>query len=509
MEMKRILRVGIVLLLAAVAQPASTSYNSSSITALMARVPHCAIGCLLDGYHSAHCAIDKITDCVCTDIPLQARSSQCVQQSCDFNDQIATVNVSQELCKDYPIEEQARPAKFFSVALPTMTLVVVLLRCVARIQVASRLWWDDGAALIAMVIAGNIDSNIRARLRKYMLLLSFARSTKGVNTYQDEWLDGDLGFGHHYWNIDPANSKMILQIIYVLQMLYIFVQGFAKVSIACFYYRVFTGKTFRLKINIFLIFLTTRSLMFLLLIIFQCTPIQSIWNRSVPSQCLNLSAISYGGAACSILEDIVLIVLPVPELMRLQLDKKKKAALLGMFALGSFACVASMVRLKQLVSFAHTFDPTWDYVGVIDWSCAELNAAVMCSSLPALRPLFVKALVLVSSRTWSVRATSAGDKSHQHQQRHVFAMANTGSHSLRSHQADAQSWPKDAAQKPIRLDSLEIESSAPSQGKSSHYYLEAAIERNGSDLDSEPWSASAASTTFNEEQMKDSSIKNS
>lgn len=63
----------------------------------------------------------------------------------------ATVNVSQELCKNYPIEEQARPAKFFSVALPTMTLVVVLLRCVARIQVASRLWWDDGAALMAMV----------------------------------------------------------------------------------------------------------------------------------------------------------------------------------------------------------------------------------------------------------------------------------------------------------------------------------------------------------------------
>ncbi|KAJ0309499.1 uncharacterized protein N0V96_003078 [Colletotrichum fioriniae] len=357
----------------------------------------------------------------------------------------ATVNVSQELCKNYPIEEQARPAKFFSVALPTMTLVVVLLRCVARIQVASRLWWDDGAALMAMII-------------------------------------------------------------YVLQMLYIFVQGFAKISIACFYYRVFTGKTFRLKTNIFLIFLTTRSLLFLLLIIFQCTPIQSIWNRAIPSQCLNISAISYGGAACSILEDIVLIALPVPELMRLQLDKKKKAALFGMFALGSFACVASMIRLKQLVSFAHTFDPTWDYVGVIDWSCAELNAAVMCSSLPALRPLFVKALVLVSSRTWSSRPTSAGDKTHQQQQRHGFAMANIGSHPSRSHQASAQSWPKDAAQKPVRLDSLEIESSAPSEGKSSHYYLETAIERNGSDLDSDPWSASAASTTFNEGQMKDSSL---
>ncbi|KAL2874825.1 hypothetical protein SGCOL_009944 [Colletotrichum sp. CLE4] len=456
------MKFGSVLLMAVVAQATFTpGLNSSSLTTLITRVPQCAMACLIDGYHSTNCPIDKLADCVCTDIPLQARSSQCVQLSCGFNDQIgtpgATVNVTQELCKGYPNEPRERPAKFLSVGLPTMTL-----------------------ALLA-VISG----------------LGYANE--------------DLGFGHHYWNIDPGNSKTILQIIYVLQMLYIFVQAFAKISIACFYSRVFASKTFRLKTNIFMIFLTTRSFLFLLLIIFQCTPIQSIWNRAIPSQCLNISAISNGGAAFSIFEDMILIILPIPELLKLQLDRKKKAALFGMFALGSFACIASLIRLKYMVTFAHSFDPTWDYVDVVDWSSLELNAAVMCGSLPALRPLFIKARTLVSAIKLSSGSggnTSTSGKLDQHQQRHGFAAANIAPRPSRSRQASSRSWPADADadQKPIRLDSLEIKSAA-SDSKSAHYYRETAIEGSGSDLDSGPWSAGAASVSFDEEQIRGPGIR--
>ncbi|KAK1622158.1 hypothetical protein BDP81DRAFT_155037 [Colletotrichum phormii] len=484
-ETNRIMKVGGVLLMAAVAQATFTpGLNSSSLTTLITRVPQCAMACLIDGYHSTNCPIDKLADCVCTDIPLQARSSQCVQLSCDFNDQIATVNVTQELCKGYPNEPRARPAKFLSVGLPTMTLVVVLLRCATRIHVSRRLWWDDGAALLSMALLAVLSG------------LGYANE--------------DLGFGHHYWNIDPGNSKTILQ-VYVLQMLYIFVQAFAKISIACIYSRVFASKTFRLKTNIFMIFVTTHSLLFLLLIIFQCTPIQSIWNRAIPSQCLNISAISNGGAAFSIFEDMILIILPIPELLKLHLDRKKKAALFGMLALGSFACIASMIRLKYMITFAHSFDPTWDYVDVVDWSSLELNAAVMCGSLPALRPLFIKARTLASAiklSSGSGAPTSTSGKLDQHQQRHSFAVGNIAPRPSRSHQASAQSWPADADtdQKPIRLDSLETES-APSDSKSNHYYRETAIEGSGSDLDSGPWSAGAASAVFDEEQMKGPGIR--
>lgn len=36
-------------------------------------------------------------------------------------------------------------------------------------------------------------------------------------------------------------------------------------------------------------------------------------------------------------------------------------------------------------------DPTWDNVGVTLWTLTEFNAAILCASLPVLRPLLFKA----------------------------------------------------------------------------------------------------------------------
>lgn len=46
-----------------------------------------------------------------------------------------------------------------------------------------------------------------------------------------------------------------------------------------------------------------------------------------------------------------------------------------------------MVRLKFLVHLSFTSDVTWDNVDVINWSLVEVSCAILCASLPALRPL--------------------------------------------------------------------------------------------------------------------------
>jgi len=35
-------------------------------------------------------------------------------------------------------------------------------------------------------------------------------------------------------------------------------------------------------------------------------------------------------------------------------------------------------------------DPTWDNVGIATWSCVELNMAIVCPSLPVLKPLIAR-----------------------------------------------------------------------------------------------------------------------
>lgn len=49
-----------------------------------------------------------------------------------------------------------------------------------------------------------------------------------------------------------------------------------------------------------------------------------------------------------------------------------------------------MVRLKYMVTFANSMDATWDNVDIVVWSIIEVACAIVCGSLPALRPLLSK-----------------------------------------------------------------------------------------------------------------------
>ncbi|RSL97645.1 hypothetical protein CDV31_012923 [Fusarium ambrosium] len=354
---------------------------------LIGLVPDCAQPCLVKGLENGNCTLTAISECMCTNITIQAELSECVQLSCSFKDQAVASTLSNQLCVGYPIESRAQQVKAAAIACAAVAFPIVILRCVARLMVTKRLWWDDWTALVATVF----------------LIALLVLQTQSA----------ELGFGLHFWNVDVANAKPIFQIFYVTQILYILIQVSAKASLLAFYSRVFTSRGFRIAVWSAAAFLVGHGIIFLGLVIFQCTPISSIWNRNLENKCLNLTAIGYAGGVFSIVEDIVIFIMPIPELWKLQLGGRKKAALLFMFSIGSFACVTSMVRLKYLVSFASTLDATWDNVYVVIWSMIELSCALICASLPALRPL-IQMLpgVLSTARGSSVKHTTDTSRHH-------------------------------------------------------------------------------------------------
>ena len=67
----------------------------------------------------------------------------------------------------------------------------------------------------------------------------------------------------------------------------------------------------------------------------QCIPIKAVWDFSDKGKCINASAVVFAGAGFSIFEDIVIILLPVPELKRLPLGSRRRLAVIFIFALGS------------------------------------------------------------------------------------------------------------------------------------------------------------------------------
>lgn len=107
-----------------------------------------------------------------------------------------------------------------------------------------------------------------------------------------------------------------------------------------------------------------------------------MWSPAVPGKCLNTIAIIYAGAALNIVEDIVIIILPIAELSALKLDARKKIVLGVLFTSGSLwaalpvhlkrvkltfsrACITSMVRLKYIITFGNTVDSTCKFPHVL------------------------------------------------------------------------------------------------------------------------------------------------
>ncbi|KAK6080981.1 hypothetical protein SCUP515_03123 [Seiridium cupressi] len=103
----------------------------------------------------------------------------------------------------------------------------------------------------------------------------------------------------------------------------------------------------------------------------------------------------------NIITDAVFLLLPVPVIVGLQVNKRTKASLLFILSLGSFACVASIVRVYVGSHLFQDFDYTWAYAFFI-WNYAELHTAIIAACLPALRPLFASMLENTSRR---LRAT--------------------------------------------------------------------------------------------------------
>ncbi|CCF37047.1 integral membrane protein [Colletotrichum higginsianum] len=300
------------------------------VTAVLLAMPTCAAPTVATELAAANCSLTDINlfaDCLCTNITLQSRMSTSVQTSCKFGDQLKVVELETALCAAYPKESRVNEIRIAS---------IIFFTGLASIELASAF----------------------------------------------------MGFGLHFWQVDPGNEPALLQMFYVAQILYILVQVFAKVAIVMLYLRVFTTPWFKWACWAFVAFMFGHGAIFSLLIVFQCIPVAAVWDRFLSSRCLNVNAVGWAGAVLSIIEDIVLMILPIPELMKLQITGRKRTGVGIMFSIASFATVTSMIRLKYLVQFSNTYDTTWDNVDIVVWSIIEEMCAIICGSLPPLRPWF-------------------------------------------------------------------------------------------------------------------------
>lgn len=135
---------------------------------------------------------------------------------------------------------------------------------------------------------------------------------------------------------------------YLAEIFYCLVIYFIKMSILFLYIRIFPETKSHRYFIATMVFVTVAIIILLPMVIWQCVPINAIWdlNRN-NARCLSVPGVAYANAAVNIATEIAILVLPIPLLRRLRVSTSKKIALYALFGAG-ILCVP--------LTFCHLFN---------------------------------------------------------------------------------------------------------------------------------------------------------
>ncbi|KAG4441555.1 hypothetical protein IFR05_002940 [Cadophora sp. M221] len=338
----------------------------ASAQGTIASLPSCALTCLASGLETSSCAPTNST-CVCLDVTLQEAVAVCVASTCTIKESLVAKNVTETICKA-PIRDVSASYFTINITFGVLSVAVVLVRLIARFFTQASLGLDDVFIFVTMIFG----------------VPSMVLTSHGILSN---------GLGKDVWTLTPRQITGFVHAFYGMEILYFFQVSLLKLSLLFFYLRIFPGPAIKRVIWGTVIFNCCFGVLFVLLAIFQCKPIDFYWkgwDGEHKGQCLNVNALGWANAAISILLDFWMLGLPISQLIHLKLHWKKKIGVAMMFVVGTFVTVVSIIRLQSLISFAKSNNPTWDNLPVSVWSTVEISVGMICTCMPTLRLLLVR-----------------------------------------------------------------------------------------------------------------------
>ncbi|KAI0402306.1 hypothetical protein F4802DRAFT_617966 [Xylaria palmicola] len=251
-----------------------------------------------------------------------------------------------------------------STILTAIAFIIVLLRLLVRCIILYKPGMDDGMMFGAMLFT-----------------IAYLATIYVSKTYG--------GLGRSMLTLSSEEMSTFLKVTFAIELIYYTIIFCVKSSIIFMYQRFAIWDTFkRLCIGTNIV-LTAFYIACIGGTIGQCTPVEKAWDitRLLPGSCINTTAFFYFTSGFSIIADLWIILLPLPTLRALKISPHTRYILYAIFGAGLFATAMSIVRLYSIHIFTLATDPFKDGVLVNLWSMVEVTVAIVCASVPALKPL--------------------------------------------------------------------------------------------------------------------------
>ncbi|KAI4673425.1 uncharacterized protein J4E84_011104 [Alternaria hordeiaustralica] len=277
--------------------------------------------------------------------------------------------------------------KSIVVAFTCIAVICVGLRLFTRLRYLGRaLGWEDYTIVVSMALS----------IATGILQVMQANAGNGKHAALIEFPTGvEIILKYLFWSIICYNASLM----------------FTKVSILLQYGRIFTVREMRIPLHIVMAVCVLWGVSTIITSIFTCVPVHAYWKilEQPTSKCIDNKTIWYVNASINIVTDLLVAFLPVRVIWTLQIAMRQKIALLAILTIGWFVCVVSILRLHALVVLvAHPDDNTYYSAPTAYWSAIEMNLAIVCASLPALKPLVVKIIPGFSSSLNASRVYGGG-----------------------------------------------------------------------------------------------------
>lgn len=120
--------------------------------------------------------------------------------------------------------------------------------------------------------------------------------------------------------------------------------------------------------------------------IFGCSPPQKFWKPLIDGKCIDRNPIYLAIPIINVIIDVLVLLLPIPMLVKLQVPRRTKLTLGALFAVSSCTVIVSALRVWAITRVLNGTDFTWDAAPSDSIQVVELNMTVVCASVMALRP---------------------------------------------------------------------------------------------------------------------------